>query len=102
MTNHTCATHGGDDPRVIDSQLTGRPRLSVLMTVREVLFETRLSRTTLYLAVKEGALPIVKIGRATRFLRTDFDAWMASLSANGATSNSATGSVPAEPAAKGE
>jgi excisionase family DNA binding protein len=49
-----------------------------LITVPEAMARIRIGRTTLYAAVKQGAFPIVKFGRATRIPLAEFDAWAVS------------------------
>jgi excisionase family DNA binding protein len=48
-----------------------------LMTVPEVLQRLHLSRSALYALVRGGALPLVKLGNATRFDPADVEAFIA-------------------------
>jgi excisionase family DNA binding protein len=60
-----------------DTTASDPPKQSALITVRDVMFETRLSRATIYEAIAAGELPKIKFGRATRFRRVDVEAWIA-------------------------
>jgi excisionase family DNA binding protein len=47
-----------------------------LMTVPEVLQRLNVSRSALYALVRAGALPLVKLGNATRFDPADVEAFI--------------------------
>ncbi|HUU55451.1 MAG TPA: helix-turn-helix domain-containing protein [Armatimonadota bacterium] len=47
-----------------------------LMTVAEACAYLRQSRSSLYRAVKRGELPVVKLGRSTRFLLAHLDEYI--------------------------
>ncbi len=49
------------------------------LTVKEFLIWARISRTTFYKEVREGRLPLKKIGRRSLILRSDADAWLSNL-----------------------
>jgi excisionase family DNA binding protein len=61
---------------MIDASLnTGQ---SALLTMKEVLRLTRLGRSTIYRFISAGSFPgQIKFGRASRWLRTDVDKWIA-------------------------
>ena len=46
------------------------------MTVEEACEYLRVSRSSLYRAVKRGELPVVKLGRSTRFLPAHLDEYI--------------------------
>jgi excisionase family DNA binding protein len=51
---------------------------SALLTMKEVLRLTRLGRSTIYRFISAGSFPEkIKFGRASRWLRTDVDKWIA-------------------------
>lgn len=49
-----------------------------VMTVTEVAEYLRVNPQTVYRKAKAGELPVLRIGRAIRFRRTDLDAWLGS------------------------
>ena len=55
---------------------------TIVLRIDEACTASRLSRGTLYQAIGSGALPVVKIGRATRIMRTDLEAWLRSMRQN--------------------
>ena len=52
---------------------------STLMTVKDVCAEFKIGRTSLYAALNadlgDGTLKALKIGRSTRFRRSEVEAW---------------------------
>lgn len=50
-----------------------------LLTVEDVADILKVGRTTIYELLNSGALPSVKIGRCRRVLRSDLNAYIASL-----------------------
>jgi len=64
------ATMNTDSPSLPDT---------IALRIDEACTASRLSRGTIYSAIGSGALPVVKIGRATRIMRTDLEAWLRSL-----------------------
>jgi excisionase family DNA binding protein len=52
---------------------------SHLLSLPEFCRENRISRSTAYRLLQEGALRAVKIGRLTRIDRSDSEAWRAAL-----------------------
>lgn len=49
----------------------GNNLMAILMTVSEVTQELRCGRTMLYQFIRQGRLPVVKMGKATRIRRED-------------------------------
>jgi excisionase family DNA binding protein len=47
--------------------------------IRDVCSRTGLGRTTVYAAIKSGALKALKCGRRTLVLATDLEAWLGTL-----------------------
>lgn len=54
-----------------------------LLTVAQFRDRYAISHTAFYRQVNEGRLRITKIGRSTRILQADADAWLASLATVG-------------------
>ena len=52
---------------------------SELLTVGDFLSRYSISRSGFYREVNRGAIPLVKLGTATRIARADAEAWLASL-----------------------
>jgi excisionase family DNA binding protein len=50
----------------------------LLLTSREAAELVRLCEKSLYLAVRAGELPVVRMGRAVRFRRRDLEQWVLS------------------------
>lgn len=53
--------------------------MAELITVAEFLTRYSLSRTEFYRQVNKGAIPLKKLGNASRIARADAEAWAASL-----------------------
>ena len=51
----------------------------LLLTIKEVQDVTRLGRTKVYELMRDGQLPVVRIGRAIRVRREALEQWLASL-----------------------
>ncbi len=51
----------------------------ILLTVAEVQEATRLGRTKVYELIREGKLPVIRIGRSVRIRRDSLDQWLADL-----------------------
>jgi len=51
------------------------------LSIREAVALTSLSRTRLYRLLGSGQIKAVKLGKSTRILRADLEAWLASLPA---------------------
>ncbi|MEP1441601.1 MAG: helix-turn-helix domain-containing protein [Hyphomicrobiales bacterium] len=49
------------------------------ITVKDFLDWARISRTTFYKEVKEGRIPLKKVGKRSLVLRRDAEAWLDSL-----------------------
>ena len=49
------------------------------MTVREFLEWSRISRSTFYKEVKEGRIPLKKVGKRSLVLMSDAEAWLEGL-----------------------
>ena len=49
---------------------------SVIMTVKDVAEYLRMSEAKVYRLVKEGLLPVVRIGKAWRFRKDLLDDWL--------------------------
>ena len=49
---------------------------SAIMTVKDVAEYLRMSEAKIYRLVKEGALPVVRIGKAWRFRKDLLDDWL--------------------------
>jgi excisionase family DNA binding protein len=47
-----------------------------LLTVADVIEETKLSRSTVARAMRAGDLPRIKVGRAVRIKREALEAWL--------------------------
>lgn len=47
-----------------------------IMTVKEVAVYLRMSEAKVYRLVKEGVLPVVRLGRAWRFRKDLLDEWL--------------------------
>ena len=47
-----------------------------IMTVSEVAEYLRVNPQTIYRKAKAGELPVVRIGRAIRFRRSELEAWL--------------------------
>jgi excisionase family DNA binding protein len=47
------------------------------LDIPEICRRTRLGRSFVYEAIRRGELHAVKLGRLTRVLRRDYDAWLA-------------------------
>jgi excisionase family DNA binding protein len=47
-----------------------------IMTVKEVALYLRVSEAKIYRLVKEGALPVVRIGKTWRFRKDLLDEWL--------------------------
>lgn len=56
-----------------------KTKLSGAMTVNEFLDWARISRTTFYKQVKQGRLPVHKVGKRTLVKCTDAEAWLENL-----------------------
>jgi excisionase family DNA binding protein len=54
-----------------------------IMTVKEVAEYLRVSEAKVYRLVKEGALPVARIGKAWRFRRDLLDEWLKDGTRNG-------------------
>ncbi len=54
---------------------------NILLTVKDTCKLLSISRSSLYELIKEGALPIIKIGRSTRIRRSDIEKFVADLTA---------------------
>ncbi|GAA0477516.1 hypothetical protein GCM10009096_19260 [Parasphingorhabdus litoris] len=50
-----------------------------LLTVRQFCYLYGIGRTTFYAEVKQGRIPILKIGKATRVAREDAEKWVENL-----------------------
>jgi len=48
-----------------------------LLSVADITSEYGIGRTTIYQQLKTGAIPAIKLGRATRIWRTDVERWLA-------------------------
>lgn len=51
----------------------------LLLTIKEVQDITRLGRTKVYELMRDGELPVVRIGRAIRVRREALEQWLESL-----------------------
>lgn len=51
----------------------------LLLTIKEVQDITRLGRTKVYELMRDGHLPVVRIGRAIRVRREALEQWLESL-----------------------
>ena len=51
----------------------------ILLTVDEVQQLTKLGRTKVYGLIRDGQLPIVRIGRSVRIRREALERWLAAL-----------------------
>ena len=54
----------------------GRNMLNDVMTVSEVAEYLRVNPQTVYRKAKAGEMPVVRIGRAIRFRRTELETWL--------------------------
>ena len=61
------------------------PMLSDVMTVSEVAEYLRVNPQTVYRKAKAGEMPVLRIGRAIRFRKSELEDWLKGLS--GATLN---------------
>ena len=52
---------------------------SVLMTIADVQQATQLGRTKVYELIRQGQLPVVRIGRSVRIRRDALERWLAEL-----------------------
>ena len=57
-----------------------RPRL---YTVPQVVYQTNLSRSTIYSEIAAGRLRVVKLGRAVRVPAEELDRWIGELGSRG-------------------
>ena len=64
-----------------------------IMTVSEVAEYLRLNPQTVYRKAKAGELPVVRIGRAIRFRRSELESWLKGLSRTGFSSVEAEGTL---------
>lgn len=70
--------HRGTGPQPIDGG-KGINVVPELLTVGDFLSRYSISRSGFYREVNRGAIPLVKLGTATRIARADAEAWLASL-----------------------
>ena len=60
---------------------------SAIMTVKDVAEYLRMSEAKIYKLVKEGVLPVVRIGKSWRFRKDLLDAWLESSTYEGSSTH---------------
>ncbi len=56
--------------------LDSEPRMTDLLTTKQVQTILRVDRTTIYRMVEAGQIPAVRVGKQWRFARTDVERWL--------------------------
>lgn len=62
-------------------------QLKQVLTVADFLSDYAISRSEFYRQVHRGAIPLKKLGNASRITRADAEAWLASLPSKKGASN---------------